>query len=121
MAYKKNRTTTAVSQNGQMIHVGDGVNWGFNGDAYPGTVCFVSDSGREVKVSPDKYKVLSGVLYEDRAQDVEFTKVDMPIEEMKTYKLNKFGIWKKGGDRHDPQSNAWALQFGRVIAHNPSF
>lgn len=45
------RTESLPNLNGDTFKVGDGVHWGFNGDAYPGTVVRVSRSGATITTS----------------------------------------------------------------------
>lgn len=118
MAYKTNRQTTLSVSRGNKFSVGDGVHWGFNGDRYPGTILFVSDSGRKVLVSDDKFKIVDkfgGQVEGDRL--CEFTTVYLPKEECKEYTLYKDGYWRTSPGK----GSAWTLQPDRCYASNPSF
>lgn len=100
---------------GQTFKVGDGVRWGYNGDSYPGTVLFVSDSGRQVYVSKDTFKVidnLGGYVEGDRT--CEFTTVDRPIEQCTVWTLRKSGYFTEESGRH-----SCAIIPGRAYSYNP--
>lgn len=120
MANKKNRNESLSNKRGTTFKVGDGVSWGFNGDRHPGTVLFVSDSGREVFVSSDDYKVIvqpgeeSGYVEGNRT--CEFTTVERPLERCDKWKLRKSGEFTRASYRSAP-----ALVQGRQYARNPHF
>lgn len=116
MANKKNRTESMQAANGKTFKVGDGVHWGFNGDRDPGTVLYVSDSGRQVFVSSDEWKItdgLKGFIEGDRGCD--FTTVHRPIEECTCFTLRKDGRFT------DHPRGGHAVHHGRAYARNPSF
>lgn len=116
MANKKNRTESLPNKDGDTYKVGDGVHWGFNGDRYPGTVLYVSDSGRKVYVSSDKYKIidnLGGFVEGDR--ECEFTTVQQPIEKCSCFTLRKDGRFT------DHPRGGYAIWPERSYARNPSF
>lgn len=117
MANKKNRTESVADVNGRTFKVGDGVHWGFNGDAYPGTVLFVSDSGRKVWVSNDKYKVTDGKGgFVEGARGCEFTMVPRALCECSEWTLRKNGKFTNAPNKH-----ANTLHPERMYAQNPSF
>lgn len=118
MAYKTNRQKTVSIVHGHKFSVGDGVHWGFNGDRYPGTVLFISDSSKQLLVSADLYKITDNAGgYVEGNRTCEFTPGHLSMEECDQYTLYKDGYWRtspgKGG--------AWTLQPGRCYAQNPSF
>lgn len=118
MAYKKNRQTSLPDRYQKTFSVGDGVSWGFNGDSYPGTVLYVSDSGRKVLVSGDKYKVIDnrgGYVEGDR--DCEFTTIQRPMENCKEWTLYKDRYWRDSPGK----GSAWTLNAGRRYSQNPCF
>lgn len=115
MAIKTNRQETLADDSGKTFKVGDGVHWGFNGDRYPGTILFVSDSGREVYVSQDEYEIIDNLGgYVEGDRKCNFTTIQRPIAECKVFKLGKWGF-REGGKR------GWALCKERAYAQNPSF
>lgn len=97
--------------------VGDGCHWGFNGDAYPGTVVKVSASGRKVWVSRDSYRVERGGFSDE--DQVFFTTVDCPADQLDCYSLRKNGHFHRAGFRG--YGTAWSLRPGRAYSWNPSF
>ena len=120
MANKKNRQTSLPGHDGKSFGVGEGAHTGFNGDAYPYTVLFVSDSGRKVYVSLDTYKVIDTKgAYVEGTRECEFSTVIRPIEECEVYTLSKKGHFMPKGNRG--ASSAWSLRHGRFYAQNPSF
>lgn len=107
-------------KNGHTYKVGDGAHYGWNGDRYPLTVVMVSDSGREVLCSIDKYEIVDnrgGYVEGDRA--CEFTTVTVDPSDMIEYRLKSSGPYKgiftKG---KSPWDILWP---GRCYAQNPSF
>jgi hypothetical protein len=118
VAYKNNRQITIPDRFNKTFSVGDGVSNGFNGDTYPGTVLFVSDSGRKVRVSSDKYKVIDGLGgYVEGRRQCEFTTVQRPIGECVEWTLYKDGYWRTSPGK----GSAWTLFPGRLYSQNPSF
>ena len=118
MAYKKNRQITNPDRLHKTFSVGDGVCWGYNGDRYPGTILFVSDSGRQVLVSEDKYKVVDDLGgYVEGNRTCEFTVVQLPKEECTQWTLYSDGFWR----RSPGKGSAWTLHLGRFYSSNPSF
>lgn len=109
----------------QAFKVGDGVHWGYNGDAYPGTVVRVNASGRKVWVSRDTYKLKKFKSPDPTSagrnayDDYEFTTVERPEEELQCYSLRKSGFFHLVGSADNLES--WSLQPGRVFRWNPSF
>lgn len=117
---KAENTKSLPNLNGVAFSVGDGVHWGFNGDAYPGTVRKVSTSGRKVWVSRDKHRGLNTEnnkhLHEGPIDSV-FVPTDMPESEWQCFTLRKHGHFCEA-----PGSRAtWSLQPTRIFASNPSF
>lgn len=118
MAYKTNRQISAPDRLHKNLSVGDGVSWGFNGDSYPGTVLYVSDSGRKVLVSKDKYKVIDNLGgYVEGNRDCEFTTIPRSMDECEQWTLYKDGFWR----REPGKSADWTLHPGRYYSQNPSF
>lgn len=120
MANKKApRTESLPNLDGTTFTVGGGVHWGFNGDAYPGTVVKVSESGRKVWVSSDKYRVTDNQGgYVEGARGCEFTTVVVPDDQLECYTLRKSGHFHRNGNS---KGYAWSLQPDRVYSHNPSY
>lgn len=115
MATNKNRTESLPNKDGVTYKVGDGVHWGFNGDRYPGTVLYVSDSGRKVYVSPDDYRVTDGLGgYVEGDRGCEFTTVQRPIEKCTCFTLRKDGRFT------DHARFGLAIWPERTYAQNPS-
>lgn len=115
MANRKNRQETVADKYGTTFKVGDGVHWGFNGDRRPGTVLFVSDSGRQVFVSNDDYQItddLGGYVEGDRKCD--FTTIPCDITECRVWTLRKDGRFTDSAGRHGRTLNP-----GRAYAQNP--
>lgn len=117
MANSTPRTESLPNLDGQTFKVGDGVHWGFNGDAYPGTVVRVSASGRKVYVTHDNYRVIDnkgGYVEGDRG--CEFTTIEGGHEH--EYTLRKSGHFHGKGKS---AGYAWSLRPSRRYAQNPSF
>jgi hypothetical protein len=123
MANKKNRQESLPDCHGQTFKVGEGVHWGFNGDSYPGTVLYVSDSGRKVYVSKDEYQVVDDLGgYVEGPRKCVFTTVNRSLEECKVYTLSRHeGAERFRDSRNNSRSGAWALCTGRIYSHNPSY
>ena len=118
MAYNKNRQVSAPDRFHKSFSVGDGVSWGFNGDTYPGTILFISDSGRKVMVSEDQYQVVDDLgAYVEGRRTCEFTTVQCPIEKCAEWTLYKDGYWRLSPGK----GSAWTLKPGRFYSCNPSF
>ena len=118
MAYKLNKQISNPDRFHKTLSVGDGVSWGFNGDSYPGTVLYVSDSGRKVLVSKDQYKVIDkqgGYVEGDR--ECEFTTIQRPMNACAEWTLYKDGYWRESPGK----SSAWTLHSGRRYSQNPCF
>jgi len=96
----------------QEFSVGQGVNYGFNGDSYPGTVRKVSPSGKTVWVSDDSH-----TANPDKTQGPTFT----PKDEDKPETWTKFTYRAKSGGFCRSGSNGWYLAHGRLYERNPSF
>lgn len=100
---------------GMAFCVGQGVHWGYNGDSYPGTVLYVSDSGREVYVSKDEYKVVDGEGgYVEGARGCEFTTVNRELKDCTVWKLRKSGRFTEGPGKH-----VRSLHTNRQYSSNP--
>lgn len=118
MAYKNNRQISAPDRFHKTLSVGDGVSHGFNGDTYPGTVLFVSDSGRKVKVSADKYQVVDNLGgYVEGRRTCVFTTIQRSLEACEEWTLYKDGYWR----RSPGKGSAWTLFPGRFYSQNPSY
>ena|SRR5258706_5507548 len=118
MSNKKDRQVSETESGilGSKFTVGDGVSWGFNGDRYPGTVMFVSDSGRKVYASEDTYKVIDTKgAYVEGNRECVFTTVNRPLEECMVFTLRKNGLLT------DHPGHGLTLCHGRQYAQNPSF
>lgn len=118
---KTERTESLPNGQGVTFKVGDGVHWGFNGDAYPGTVRKVSKSGRQVWVSPDEHQatekerdIVAKHGIHEGPIDSTFIPRDVPESQWTCYRLNKRGDF--GG-----RNGAWSLQPGRLYCQNPCF
>lgn len=99
--------------------VGDGCHWGFNGDAYPGTVRKVSKSGRKVWVSRDDYRVIDDKDgYTESDRDCVFTTLDLPESSWEEYHLTVHGHFVSG---RGSGGAAWSLQPNRRYSRNPHF
>ncbi len=111
------RTESLPRSDGRTFKVGDGVHWGFNGDSYPGTVRFISDSGRKVYVSRDRYKVIDNQgAFVEGARECEFTSVETPIEECAEWVLRKDGRFTDS-----PGKTSRSLGVGRFYSSNPHY
>lgn len=118
MAYKKNRQVTVPDRLHKTFSIGDGVSFGFNGDSYPGTILFISDSGRKVKVSRDKYNVIDNLgWYVEGNRTCEFVTVQRSIEDCEEWTLYQDGYWRTSPGK----GSAWTLSRGRFFSCNPSF
>jgi hypothetical protein len=120
---KNPRTESLPNLDGDTFKVGDGVHWGFNGDAYPGTVVRVSASGRKVYVSHDKYRVVprpdgQSQAYSEGPKNCEFETVEVPDAALDVYTLRKSGHFHQKGYS---KGYAWSLRPGREFAQNPHF
>ncbi len=114
---KTARTESLPTSNGTCFTVGSGVHWGFNGDRYPGTVLYVSDSGRRVYVSDDEFKVRAPyVLFSEGDLDCEFTTVLVSPDKCRVFTLRKDGRFTDASGR-----GGLTLCHGRCYAQNPSF
>lgn len=120
---KQERTESLPNADGKTFKVGDGCHWGYNGDAYPGTVVKVSKSGRKVYVSHDKYRLVprpdgQSQAYTEGPKNCEFTTVEVPDSALEVYTLRKSGQFHQKGFS---KGYAWSLQPGRIYASNPHF
>ena len=98
MSFKNNRVESLPNKFGVTFKVGDGVNSGFNGDYYPYTVRKVSDSGKQVLVSKDNYKInqaeketIAKFGQHEGSIGCIFIPQDVPDDQLITFKLNKWG------------------------------
>lgn len=115
MANRNNRQTTVLS-GVEGFQVGDGVNWGGNGDSRPGTVLFISDSGRQLWVSPDEFKIIDDLGgYVEGTRTCEFTTIPRTREECTAWKLYQDGRWRQQAGRGS------TLHHHRLYSQNPSF
>ena len=124
MAFKKNRQESlyygqlevidshGTVNVGHTFKVGDGVHVGLNGDRYPLTVVRISDSGREVVCSYDTYKIIDNYgPYTESDRLCEFTTVQVPKEQLVTFKLTRDMMCFKRG--------LYVLRPERRYAQNP--
>lgn len=121
----QSRTESLPNKDGTVFKVGEGCHWGFNGDSYPGTVLFVSNSGRRVWVSHDNITLTDkgkSQTYHEGPKDCDFETVQLPQDQCDEYYLNKWGVFVRAGDKKSgPNDTAWSLRSGRVYSQNPSF
>ncbi len=120
---KTERTESLANKNGTTFKVGDGVHWGFNADADPGTVRKVSASGRQVWVSIDEMIVTDKEREDVEAYglhegpiDCNFVQKDVPESEWTCWTLRADGRFTR-----DPGRNSISLYPTRLFKRNPSF
>lgn len=117
MTTKKNRQESLAGTRGS-FEVGQGVHYGYNGDSYPMTVLYVSDSGRKVYCSLDDYRVIDDLGgYAEGSRRCEFATVVRPIAGCQCFTLRPDGRWREKPGK----GYGWTLVSGRVYSRNPSF
>lgn len=116
---KSIRTESLPNVNGISFKVGDGVHWGYNGDANPGTVVAVSASGRVVMVQDDDFIMdESDKGFKEGARKGTFSQRSyehpdyVPARQFKLYKNGRFCEGSSRGNSLNPT---------RIWARNPSF
>ncbi|MNJ89976.1 hypothetical protein D3C87_75650 [compost metagenome] len=94
--------------------IGMGATYGYGSDCYPGTVIWVSSSGKKIKVQGDNYKRTDKAGPFTESQEYEYSEdKGGPIYE---FSLRKDGIWKEVGSN----SHTVGLGFRRAY-QDPHF
>jgi len=115
---KSDRLESVADANNVTFKVGDGVHWGFNGDAYPGTVVGISRSGREVYVNSDDFIIdESDRGLKEGARKGTFKTVSTECNQY----TRKFKLFARNGRFCESSSRGNVLNKERIWAQNPSF